>query len=369
MKKYSRLIVLLLVIAMTFTLAGCKSAAAKKTEALISSIGEVTADSKDAVEAAEAAYAALSDKDRANVENAADLTAAREALDSALRVKGVEDLIEGLGAITVDSQAAVEAAEDALRALPAAEAALVENAASLADARVQLDEAILEAARRAVLGRWQAEADMTTSFISGFLIGVGEMGQYLPRPAEEYFSSVIIPMDLELKDDGTFTLVPVAGWSDRMVDDLAPGLLDLMQDLLINYLPVVLSQSGVNVSFSSPEELDSWLRANLGEGLDSLIESSLGMDLVSFLKELLSEADLEKDAGTNGKFEIRPAEGKILFAVDNAELSESVFDLYELSGDTLTLRAGSGDVLTFYVSYGNAESSGLPAELVFTRAA
>ncbi len=375
MKKHSRLIVLLLVIAMTFTLAGCKSSAAKSTEALISSIGEVTADSKDAVEAAEAAYAALSDKDRANVENAADLTAAREALDSALRVKGVEDLIKGLGAITVDSQAAVEAAEAALRALPAAEASLVENASALEAAREQLDEAILEAARTAVLGSWNTRVDLTGAFLYGLIQGLGDYSDYLSRPAEDYFSNVSFSVVLTLNEDGTFALVPAEGWEDELVDGIAPALEAFLEDFMVSYLSTYLKSFGVTDDLSTAEALNSYLRAYMGTDLKGVIEDSIGMDFVSFIRELLSESDITEEAKVTGLFEVLPNEGKIIFALDDpdkpgsAVLDEAVFDLYELAGDKLTLRAGSGDVLTLYANDGDDEIAGLPAELVFTRAA
>ena len=83
MKK--KITALALLAALLLALCGCgKSEAVKNTEKLIDAIGSVTVDSAAAVEAAEAAYNALSDEERAQVSNAADLTAAREALDRAL---------------------------------------------------------------------------------------------------------------------------------------------------------------------------------------------------------------------------------------------------------------------------------------------
>ena len=371
MKKTARLIALVLIVAMAFTLTGCKSAAAKKTEELISAIGEVTADSKDAVEAAEAAFGALKEKEQAQVENAAALTEAREALDSALRVKGVEDLIEGLGVITADSEAAVEAAEAALRSLPGDEAAQVENAGALATAREQLEEALDEAEKQALLGSWKTEVDVRSAFLTGFMIGIDDLAEYLPRPAGDYFPSVIIPVVLTLKDDGTFTLEPAEGWEDRLVGDLAPNLRTLLAEMLTNYLPAVLAGSGMNVNFSTPDELDAFLNTYLGMDLDEVIESSVGTDLASFMRETLRDAGIADSARTTGTFEILPREDHILLALDSekAEPDEAVFDVYELSGDTLVLRAGSGDVLILYSGAVYEGVDDLPEELTFSRAA
>lgn len=65
MKHY---IALILVLCICFTLYGCgKSKEATECENLINSIGEVTADSEEAIQAAEKAYAALSDKDKESI--------------------------------------------------------------------------------------------------------------------------------------------------------------------------------------------------------------------------------------------------------------------------------------------------------------
>ena len=125
------------------TYTGLKSEAAKRTEALIDAIGEVTADSRSAIEQAQAAYDALSAQEREQVENNAALQAAHErfaALKSAA-VLELEARIGALGAVTLDSESAVEQAEAAFAALPEEEQRQVENQAVLLAARETLDAA------------------------------------------------------------------------------------------------------------------------------------------------------------------------------------------------------------------------------------
>lgn len=87
-KTIKKTISLALVLAMLLSLCACgKSEAVSNVEALIEAIGEVSADSENAVIAAEEAYNALTDKEKEKVENYAALTDARVALNETLEVE------------------------------------------------------------------------------------------------------------------------------------------------------------------------------------------------------------------------------------------------------------------------------------------
>lgn len=76
---------MLMALVMCLSLCACgKSEAVKNAESLIDAIGEVTVDSEAAVAAAEEAYNALTEKEKAKVENTSTLEAARDALDAEL---------------------------------------------------------------------------------------------------------------------------------------------------------------------------------------------------------------------------------------------------------------------------------------------
>ena len=106
------------------------AAAAKAAEDLIDAIGEVTVDSGDAITAAREAYDALTDTQKELVKNYEKLTAAEEtyaALVDAAAAKAVDDLIDAIGEVTVDSGDAITAAREAYDALTDAQKELVEN--------------------------------------------------------------------------------------------------------------------------------------------------------------------------------------------------------------------------------------------------
>ena len=73
---------LLLILVMCLSLCACgKSEAVKNVEALIDALGEVTVDSEAAIVAAEEAYNALAAEEQSKVANAAKLTDARETFE------------------------------------------------------------------------------------------------------------------------------------------------------------------------------------------------------------------------------------------------------------------------------------------------
>ena len=124
-------------------------AAAEEVEDLINAIGEVTLESKAKIDAARAAYDALTDAQKKLVSNLKTLTDAeaayeklaaeadQEEVDKAA-AKGVEDLIEAIGEVTLDSEKAIKAARSAYDALTDAQKKLVENLAALETAEKTL---------------------------------------------------------------------------------------------------------------------------------------------------------------------------------------------------------------------------------------
>lgn len=77
-----KVIALILVLVMCLSLTACKSKEARNVEKLIDAIGEVTLESESAIISAENAYEALSEEDKAEIENYEILTTARTTLDA-----------------------------------------------------------------------------------------------------------------------------------------------------------------------------------------------------------------------------------------------------------------------------------------------
>ena len=118
------------------------AAAAAPVIAKINSIGKVTVNSGALIEAAEAAYDALTESQKALVTNYDVLAAARAAYNELVQAaqgdreaaQAVMDKISAIGAVTLESEGAIAQARSAYDALTAAQKALVTNYAVLTNA-------------------------------------------------------------------------------------------------------------------------------------------------------------------------------------------------------------------------------------------
>ena len=110
----------------------------------INAIGEVTLESGAAIEAAEAAYNALTDDQKALVNNYDVLTNARSTYEKLVADRAAADAviekINAIGEVTLESGAAIEAAEAAYNELTDDQKALVNNYEILTNARTVYDK-------------------------------------------------------------------------------------------------------------------------------------------------------------------------------------------------------------------------------------
>ena len=116
---------------------------------LIDAIGEVTLDSGDAIDAARAAYDKLPEAKKVLVDNYEKLTAAEEAytaLVDAAAAKAVDDLIDAIGEVTLESGDAIKAARAAYDALTDTQKELVKNYEKLLAAEELYEELTASAA-------------------------------------------------------------------------------------------------------------------------------------------------------------------------------------------------------------------------------
>lgn len=118
-------------------------------KALIDAIGEVTLDSGDAIDAARTAYDKLPEAKKVLVDNYEKLTAAEEAytaLVDAAAAKAVDDLIDAIGEVTLESGDAIKAARAAYDALTDTQKELVKNYEKLLAAEELYEELTASAA-------------------------------------------------------------------------------------------------------------------------------------------------------------------------------------------------------------------------------
>ncbi len=128
-----KLIIAILLLSLCMSLTACKSEDVKAVEQQISEIGTVTLQSENAIVAAENAFNALSEEDRQKVENAGTLTEARSAYEKCL-VSEVETIIEAIGVVNIDSYSRIVAAWTVYEELPDPLKASVQNFDDLVNA-------------------------------------------------------------------------------------------------------------------------------------------------------------------------------------------------------------------------------------------
>ena len=111
----------------------------------INAIGEVTLASEEAITAARAAYEALTEAQQAQVTNYDKLTAAEAHLADLKAAKAVDDMIDAIGEVTLESENAIDAARAAYEALTEAQQDEVKSYDKLTAAEARL--AVLKPAK------------------------------------------------------------------------------------------------------------------------------------------------------------------------------------------------------------------------------
>ena len=119
--------------------------AAKAVDDMIDAIGEVTLESEGAIDAARAAYEALTEAQQAEVKSYDKLTAAEARLADLKAAKAVDDMIDAIGEVTLESEGAIDAARAAYEALTEAQQAEVKSYDKLTAAEARL--AVLKPAK------------------------------------------------------------------------------------------------------------------------------------------------------------------------------------------------------------------------------
>ena len=98
-----------------------KTDAAKQADAMIADIGEVTLESGEQIEQAEAAVAALSDREVRQLDNEEILTEARQTYDQLVtedNISKLEAKIDGIGTVTLKKKSKIEDAREAYDGAP-----------------------------------------------------------------------------------------------------------------------------------------------------------------------------------------------------------------------------------------------------------
>jgi len=146
--------------------------AAKPVDDMIDAIGQVTLESEDAIAAARAAYEALTEAQQAEVKSYDKLTAAEARLADLKAAKAVDDMIDAIGEVTLESEGTIDAARAAYEALTEAQQAEVKSYDKLTAAEARLAvlkpakpvEKLIDAIGEVTLGSESAIAAARTAY-------------------------------------------------------------------------------------------------------------------------------------------------------------------------------------------------------------
>ncbi len=182
-----RVLIAILAVIMVLTFAACgKSEEAKAADSLITAIGTVTLDSKAAIDAAEKAVALLTAEDKASLENLAVLDQAKldyENLVNLQAAQKIDKIITDIGTVTLESADAIAAARAAYESASDTVKSLVTKLPALASAEEALIDAYVANANSLI------DAIGTVTFDSEPLI----------KAAQDYVNS--LPADVAAKVD------------------------------------------------------------------------------------------------------------------------------------------------------------------------
>ena len=146
--------------------------AAKPVDDMIDAIGQVTLESEETIAAARAAYEALTEAQQAEVKSYDKLTAAEARLADLKAAKAVDDMIDAIGEVTLESEGAIDAARAAYEALTEAQQAEVKSYDKLTAAEARLAvlkpakpvEKLIDAIGEVTLGSESAIAAARTAY-------------------------------------------------------------------------------------------------------------------------------------------------------------------------------------------------------------
>lgn len=153
----------MLIAAMMLSLTACKSEETKNVEDMIDELGTISLESESAISAAEAAYRALSEEDQADVDNISTLLSARDK-HNVLIIDSVEDAIEFIGAVSLDSNDPIAAAWELYDTLPNDLKNQVDNFDVLEAATDELAQAVMKQIKDVKLMTPEEAADILKNY-------------------------------------------------------------------------------------------------------------------------------------------------------------------------------------------------------------
>ena len=211
-------------------------------------------------------------------------------------------------------------------------------------------------AKSDITGTWQGKIDMTEYIVSkgnadigavlsdqGVDMPLDSIGNYLPE-----FAPVCTYV---FREDGTYTFTMDEASMQLVLEAYQAGVEAYFRYFYAEVLCQTLVELGMADQVNGVEELE----AILGVSLDEAISEMVGMELRDFIGQIVDEElgtaqEMAGKINREGKYKAK--DGKLWMSSGlEYDVDPELYDLYSISGSTLTIEAGTvsqGEVALVY---------------------
>lgn len=182
-----------------------------------------------------------------------------------------------------------------------------------------------------ILGTYEVEFDLTQLVCDEFDKGAGIDGTEMSL--SNYLDDFTITMISEFNEDGTYSQYADSASLEAALDNMAAAIAPVMNDFMLYTFAEEFSAYGYNIETREDVE------ALLGIEWDNIFSTVLGMDMDSFISEMMTElsTDLFEDSMLQeGNY--KAVDGK-LYLSDGLEydIDETIYETYEMDGNNVII--------------------------------
>ena len=211
-------------------------------------------------------------------------------------------------------------------------------------------------ARSDIIGTWQGRVDMTDYIVSK---GDADIGAVLSamevdipiESMENYLPEFALMCTYVFREDGTYTFTMDEASMQLVLEAYQAGVEAYFRYFYAQVLCQTLVELGMAEQVNGVEELE----AILGVSLDEAISEMVGMELRDFIGQIVDEElgtaqEMAGKINREGKYKAK--DGKLWMSSGlEYDVDPERYDLYSISGGTLTIEAGTvsqGEVALVY---------------------
>lgn len=211
-------------------------------------------------------------------------------------------------------------------------------------------------AKSDITGTWQGKIDMTEYIVSKGNADIGAVlsGQGVDMPLDSignYLPEFAPVCTYVFREDGTYTFTMDEASMQLVLEGYQAGVEAYFRHFYAEVLCQTLVELGMADQVNGVEELE----AILGVSLDEAISEMVGMELRDFIGQIVEEElgtaqEMAGKINSEGKYKAK--DGKLWMSSGlEYDVDPELYDLYSISGSTLTIEAGTvsqGEVALVY---------------------